>query len=304
MKTPMIRHQHLKILIEDIHSNGNLLTEDYSIRLVNELRYSNLIIPAKRENGTLNFIIYEMDSLKYTPLFTDRDEFDKFFRGDDVQALDNTFELYQNILNTKDIDGFILNPATHNYILDEDLILSIRPAKLNNFTTDAYTQSELKAIFDNIDNMALDDFLNNPANVGNYLGLFEAFSSSQIMTLMLSASNLAPILNDGVICMEQTGPLAFMHVDRIGGEYATIFSSKDKIRHVKTDSKLFKYAQLINLSTLINYVLCEDMDGIILNPDTDNVLIPRGELLRHSMGFEKFCSDSKLCNAIFYLFEI
>ena len=62
MKTPMITHKHLKTVIEDIYLNDNRLTEELLAKLINELRYSNLLIPAKRENETLNFIIYEFDS--------------------------------------------------------------------------------------------------------------------------------------------------------------------------------------------------------------------------------------------------
>ena len=107
MKTPIIKHEHLKTLIEDIYLNDNKLTEDFTVRLINEIRYSNLIIPAKRENNTLNFIIYDIDDLKYTPLFTDRDEFNKFYKSGDIQALDNPFEIYQNIIKTKDNESGI-----------------------------------------------------------------------------------------------------------------------------------------------------------------------------------------------------
>ena len=120
--------------------------------------------------------------------------------------------------------------------------------------------------------------------------------------MMLSAKEL-PAKNK-IISMKDTGPLAFMHTDNVGGNYATVFSSKEKLKLAKTEPKLFRYGQIINISTLLNYILTEDMDGMILNPDTDNVLIPRGELLRNSNGFEKFCNDFKLCEAIFYLFEI
>ena len=304
MKTPMIRHEHLKTLLEDIYLNGNTLTEDFTIRLVNELRYSNLIIPARSENGTLNFIIYDIDDLRYTALFTDRDEFNKFYKSADIRALDNPFEVYQNIVKLKDIDGFILNPASQNYIMEKDLILSITPPKLNSFTTDSYSEGELKEIYDSLSNDYLEEFLNDPANVANYLGLFEAFSKSTLIGLMLSARNLKSQSKNGIISMKETGPLAFMHTDRIGGEYATVFSAKDRLNDAKTDPQLFKYAQIINTSTLVNYVLTEDMDGIILNPESDNVLIPRAELLRNSNGFEKFCNDKRLCDAIFYLFEI
>ncbi len=302
MKTPIIKHEHLKTLIEDIYLNDNKLTEDFTVRLINEIRYSNLIIPAKRENNTLNFIIYDIDDLKYTPLFTDRDEFNKFYKSGDIQALDNPFEIYQNIIKTKDIDGYILNPSSEKYLLEKDFILSVPIPKLNSFTNDPYSKDELKEIYDNMDNKSLEGFIKNPANIGNYHQLFEEFSKSTLLTLMLSSRDLSKMTENGVISMTQ--PLAFMHVDNVGGEYATVYSSKDKLKNVKTDKKLYKYAQIINTSTLVNYVLTEDMDGIILNPDTDNVLIPRGELLRNSLGFERFCNNPCLSNAIFHMFEI
>ena len=55
----MTNHKHLRTVIEDIYSNENQLTEELTARLIHEFRYSNLYIPAKRENDTLNFIIYE-----------------------------------------------------------------------------------------------------------------------------------------------------------------------------------------------------------------------------------------------------
>ena len=45
------------------------------------------------------------------------------------------------------------------------------------------------------------------------------------------------------------------------------------------------------------------MDGIIINPESDNVLIPRSELLKYSLGFEKFANDERLSASIYYMFE-
>ena len=43
----MTNHKHLRVVLEDIYSNYNQLTEELTIRLINEFRYSNLHIPAK-----------------------------------------------------------------------------------------------------------------------------------------------------------------------------------------------------------------------------------------------------------------
>ena len=299
----MTYHKHLRTVIEDIHLNDGKLTEDLNLKLINEFRYSNLYIPAKRDEFSLNFIIYEDGDLRLTPLFTDHDEFRKFFKDmDDIELMQNSFELYQNILKTTDIDGYILNPSSEKYIFEKEFILSIKNIpKTNYYSTNTYTVDELKQLKDSKNN-DLESFIANPRNIGDFEALFEQLSHCDLLTLMVSDVDLSAKAENGVISMMDSGPLAQMYTDRIGGAYATIFSSEDKLKDVKTDK--FKYSQVVNLSMLVNFVLTEDMDGIILNPDSDNVLIPRSWLLKYSLGFEKFSNDEKLFDSIFYMFLI
>ena len=299
----MTNHKHLRSTIEDIYLNNNELNEDLAFRLINEFRYSNLFIPAKRENGTLNFIIYETDGAKLTPLFTDMDEYRKFYRDEDFQVFQNSFELYQNVLKTTEIEGYILNPASEKYLFTKEFILSIKNVPKSNFySNNPFTAEELRDYKDSIDNSPLEAFIENPQNVGYFEGLFEMLSNSAILALMVSGNDLSHLVKDGIISMQSTGPLASMYTDKVGGIYATIFSSQDKIRAVNTDG--FKYCQVINLATLVNFVLSEDMDGIILNPESDNVLIPRATLLKYSLGFEKYANNEKLSTSIFYMFPL
>ena len=299
----MANHKHLRTVIEDIHLNNDELTEELLLRLINEFRYSNLLIPAKRQNDTLNFIIYDDEDGKITPLFTDRDEFRKFYRDDDIQVLENSFELYQNVIRTTDIDGYILNPASEKYLFTDKFILGITNLpKTNFYSSNPYSKEELKNLRDSINNESLEGFIENPSNRGYFEGLFEKLSESTVMALMLSGQDLSQFAEDGIISMQETGPLAQMYIDRIGGEYATVFTSEDKMRAVGGDS--FRYSQIVNVATLVNFVLSEDMDGIVINPESDNVLIPRSELLRYSLGFEKFADDERLSTSIFYMFPI
>lgn len=295
----MTNHKHLRNVIEDIYSNGNILTEELTSKLINEFRYSNLYIPAKRENGTLNFIIYEDDDIKITPLFTDMDEFRKFFRDEDIQALQNSFELYQNILKTTDIQGYILNPSSEKYVFRKEFILAISNIpKTNFFTTNPYTEEELLALKKSINNERLENFIENRMNIGDFEGLFEHMANSRLLALMLSDLNL----ENEMISLKETGPIASMYTDRVGGVYATLFTSEEKMNAVNTGKN--KYSQLINLATMVNFILTEDMDGLIINPESDNVLIPRGKLLRYSLGFEKYANDERLSEAMFYIFPI
>lgn len=296
----MTSHKHLRNVVEDIYSNGNVLSEDLTFRLINEFRYSNLFIPAKRENNTLNFIIYEDEESKITPLFTDLDEFNKFYKSsDDIQVLQNSFELYQNILKTTDIEGYILNPASEKYLFKKEFILAITNIpKTNFFTNNPYTPEELIDLKASIDNTALEDFISNPNNIGDYEGLFERMAGSRLLALMLSDYEL----KGDIISLKDIGPVASMHMDNVGGSYATVFTSDEKME--KIASSRHRYSQIVNLATLVNFLLSEDMDGLIINPQTDNVLIPRAVLLKYSLGFERYANDERLFESIFYIFEI
>ncbi|WP_458404018.1 SseB family protein [Methanobrevibacter sp.] len=297
----MNTHKHLRLVIEDIYANGNQITEELLSRLINEFRYSNLYIPAKRENGTLNFIIYEEDSSKYTPLFTDLDEFHKFYADSDVEVFENSFELYQNVLKTSDIDGYILNPSCEKYLFKRDFILGIKNIPKTSFhSADPYTQDELTEIRASIDNEKLESFMSDHSNIGNWEDLFENLASSRLLGLMTSNLDLSAYADNGIISQKSTGPLASMYIDRVGGMYETVFSSDEKISEVNTDD--YKYCQIINLATLINFILAEDMDGLILNPESDSVLIPRTVLLKYSLGFERFANDERSCESIYYIF--
>lgn len=299
----MTNHKHLRVVIEDIYSNNNELTKELNLRLIHEFRYSNLYIPAKREDFTLNFIIYEEDGLRLTPLFTDPDEFGKFFEDtEDIELMQNSFELYQNILKTSNIEGYILNPSCEAYVFDKEFILSIKnPPKTNFYSTNTYSIEELKNLKDT-KNETLENFIANPSNIGDFEALFEVMSSSTLLTLMVSDVDLAPKAKGGVISMMDSGPLAQMYTDNLGGTYATIFSSEEKLKAVETSK--FKYSQVVNLAMLVNFVLSEDLDGIILNHQSDDILIPRTTLLRYSLGFEKFANDEKLSASIYYMFLI
>ncbi|MBQ2665581.1 SseB family protein [Methanobrevibacter sp.] len=299
----MANHKHLRVVLEDIFLNNNELTQDLKSRLVNEFRYSNLFIPAKRDEFTLNFIIYEDEGMRLTPLFTDKNEFDKFFAdADDIELMENSFELYRNILLTSDLDGYIINPATEKYVFDRNFVLDIKNVpKTNFYTTDTYSKEEIGEMRHS-GNPNLEDFIGNPNNIGDFEALFEEMSKSTLLAMMVSDVDLSPKSENGIVSLMDIGPMAQMYTDRVGGVYACIFSSEDKMRLV--GSSKFRYSQVINLAMLVNFVLSEDMDGIVLNPESDNVLIPRSTLLRYSLGFERYANDEKLSNSIYYMFPL
>lgn len=295
----MIRHEHLKTAVEDYCMNGG---KEILLRLANEFRYSSLYIASKRHDGKLVFDIYERDGVRLTALFTDLDEVAEFYDPGEVEVFSNSFELYRNLLKTSEIDGYILNPASLNYLLEKEFVLSIsNMPKTAYVTSNPYSGEELKAMLE-CENTNLNDFIEKRHYLGNYEGLFERLSESVVLALMISDSDLSGLFENGILNMQLTGPLSSMYADTVGGRYAAIFSSKEKLLKVATSK--FRYAQVINLSMLVNFVLSQDMDGIILNPSSDDILIARPVLLRYSLGFERYADDERLSDSMYYIFEI
>lgn len=64
----MTAHRHLRTTLGDYIASS---TKDLLVRLANELRYSNLLIPSRTVEGKLSFDIYEEDGMSLTPLFTE-----------------------------------------------------------------------------------------------------------------------------------------------------------------------------------------------------------------------------------------
>jgi hypothetical protein len=122
---------------------------------------------------------------------------------------------------------------------------------------DGYTASELKSLRDSIDNGHLEEFIKNSSNIGRYEELFSEISDSTLLTLMVSRDDLDFMAEDGVISMVETDPKGFLYLDELGGKYATVYTSEDKIANVTTD--LNKYSQLVNFSQLTNFILNDDL---------------------------------------------
>ena len=55
---------------------------------------------------------------------------------------------------------------------------------------------------------------------------------------------------------------------------------------------------------MTNFILNDDMDGIIINPNSEHVLLTRDVLLEYSSLLEETCNDTRLNTAIFHMFLI
>ena len=302
MYKPFIRHDNLRKTIEELLSHSYENTpDDVFERFINELKHSYLIIAADMSADGFDFQGFEDEGKDYGVLFTDMDEFRKTFSDDESGSQPFVFEVYKSMVEENFIDGFVINPGTESFLMKKDLFSYVSDLpKFDYNADDSYSTEELIKIRDNIDNSSLERFISDPSNIGRYEELFERISNSVLLTLMVSREDLSGSAVDGVIKIDDPENPSSLYKDEIGGKYATAYTSQKKMENVETGMN--NYYQIINFSFMTNFVLNEDMDGIIINPGLENIILTRDVLLQYSSLLEKTCDDSRLNSGIFHLF--
>ena len=303
MNEQYIRHDNLVRLIRKFREMGEDTPDEDFIRIFQELKYSWLLTPAKVSGDVANPMFMDTPMGKYGALFTDIDEFRKEFPDFETGFKAFPFPAYLDYLNRSDMKGFIINFRSDGFLFTgewEDLLGEMPEIEYS--TDGAYTSDELKRLRDSVDNENLEEFIANPQNIGKYEELFEIMSDSTLLTFIVSDEDLSHYAEDGVIPTRENGYLGNHYMEGLGGKYGTIYTSEDKISRV--DLAKNKYSQIVNLSQMMYSVLTDDMDGIIINPGEENVILTREVLLDFSDVIEKTCNDSRLNSAINYMFEM
>lgn len=304
MNKPFIKHENLRKALEDFEifddlEHGNVSFE----RVENELRHSCLIIAADITEDGLSYRVFEDGDGQYGLLFTDMDEFRKTFSDDDCESHSFDLWMYRMMIELEFLDGFILNPESEAVILKGELLMDLDDLPKHDYDQkESLEGSGLKRLRDSIDNGKLERFITDPSNVARYEELIGCMSDSTMLTMLLCDENLDGFADGGVIDLNKTGPVTRLYVDRLGGSYATIYTSEDKM--VNVDGGQNRYSQIVNVSMMADYILMEDMDGIIINPGCDDVLLTREVILEYWPLLRDTCNDSRLNGAIFHMFPM
>lgn len=301
MRESTIRHEHLRNILEEIMTLAEETPDETFERLIEEIKHSRLIIAGDIMGDEIGLVTLKTPIGEFGMLFTDMDEFRKVFPDFNIGANEHFFKIYRGFIDKSSLAGFVINFESEGFMLPREFITSMGDIPQISFTTeDSYTSEELKMLRDSVDNSSLEEFIEDPQNIGRYEELFERISDSTLFTLMVSRDDLKDYAEDGVISMVETGPLGFLYLDRVGGKYATVYTSEEKIANVSTP--LNKYSQLVNISNMTNFLLCDDLDGMIINPGAENIVLTREVLLEYSGLLDATCNDSRLNSAIMHMF--
>ena len=296
-----ITHENLKRVIEEIYGHEDNPDAESLSKLIAELVHSTLILAASFTEDNFSLTAFSYEGGDYAVLFTDMDEFRKAFPKGETGSLTLNFRGCVRMVEKGMIEGFIINPESASFLFGKALIEDISRLPEDEFSLEkAYSASEVRSLEKSLDNTDLEEFIENPDNVGRYWELFEKISHSLPLALRLCDEDMSESEDDGMIDMSKTGPIGYLHSDEIGGSYATLFTSEEKMAGITSDKN--RYVQIVSFYQMVHHVLCDDRDGIIINPGCENILLTRDVLLEWIFDIQDLCYDERLNSLIFYMF--
>ena len=287
-----ITNNYLKKSIDEISnfiSNNTDTPEDLMSDFILELKVSRLILPVQIEGDTINFPNVEADELNLLPLFSDEDELLKFSR--DFEMIPNEFSFYQKLVSDLGFDGIVINCDNEGFVIDSQLIgdvEKIRDASGNS----GFSQEKLKDIAFNLKNDELADFIRDDGNFRNYDDLKNLLYGSVLLCPISAEEGFGEVVE-----RSDYGGFVLLTYKSGREDYGILFTDFDTIKESKSE-----YFQIANLHELFRFILTNDMDGVIVNPDTDRYYIPRNIIL--DMFSNDKLIDNDLASAFDYAFKI
>lgn len=297
-------------LVKAIEELENLKDDKDSTGIVTdfvfELKVSNLFIPGVDDGEELVYetLVSEEDGRVFLPLFTSQDEFVKHY-GDDseYEPIDNEFEIYAGIADGEGIDAIIIDVESLCFEVPKP-VLEFAEADFSISYDDIDTRSleEIRNVYDNVSNADIIGFISDESNADDYEGIMVELSNADMINLVASQDALDEFAKDGAIKADDVGGFSLCTVEDGDSRYAIMFTDKESALKAVQDDGLHYYAQLTRVSELFEFVLRNDMDGVIINPFGEEFTIPRSELLSQASGIELIVEDASFRNCLEYAF--
>lgn len=294
--------EHLNLYLEKEEA-----TDDLLISFLCELYVSNLIVPAIVEDEKFIFENITLDDDKsYLPLFTDIAQYARHeVEANNSMPLVHDFEIYDEIIKKSNLDGILINMDSDCIKIPKDIIADLiaKDAVRYDEDTEPYTVDEIMEIYDNISNDDLVEFLKSEEITSDEL--FAHLSKSCLLNVVFSDDPLDEYLKDGVIMADDVDGFDLCTVQEEGINFAAVFTSKESVQKaLNKDADITYYGQVTILSELFDFVLENDMDGVIIDPNSTNFIIKREELHPQATGVDLIVEDSRIRDSLQYAFEL
>ena len=252
-----VTHNHLKRLLGDNPDFDDLC-------YMMELYYSSLIVPTFEAEGRTAFYLF---SQELVPVFTDLEEYNRTYGGDrklTPKVCDFDYILSANV-------DLIVNPDSDSHIIETDLLQYKRETPYYEYDSVyvGYSCRELELVARKTKNRNLKEFIRNPRAVYDY----EAFFTKLRRSTLLIGSFLPDATGDVV---DLTDSIAAIEIGRDG--FLEFYTSMD-------EAKSQSYVQVANIAEFMEYIIRNDLEGFVINPESDSVRVTREMIL---LNFEEF----------------
>ena len=290
-----VRNNHLLDIIHQIYnSEGDYIDEDLIDLLCGELKVSTLISPAC---GAGLLRMPASDDSSVLPVFTSLNECNVEFEGDQFGFVSWNFRIFENLIDDfDDIEGIVVNPHVDNFFISWDIIDRVLDMLPNEFEVGdlkrVFTNEELHEIFES-ENPELDSYLDNFD--GDYKGLFEELSKVNLYVFIATKENILNRVKDGIIDPLDVKSHGIFTANYQGLEANYLFSGSKYMRAVQRFHEKegwYIFALPTNLTLMADYILDLDLDFLFLNPNDQEIVIPREVLSQNIDLIYKKCSEN------------
>ena len=270
-----ITHEHLKKQFNCIETE-----EDLEL-LFKEIEFSTLLLPTNVENDILAFPTIDFDGEILIPVFTDVYEYEKVDFIENFTLIPNPFDFYLNLFDDG-VDGIIIDVEGIKLPIPSEFKDAVEPDQIFNQDMHFHTIDEVRQVRSQVNNSELEEFLQDESNFWDIEKLLNILTGSDVFAVGLSREDLSTDSNEDIIHIDE--PLAKATSRNTSQSYALIYSSENEIK--PKNNPLYAYSQLINFPFFARQVLLDDLDGIILNENSQNITIPREFLFDYIESFE------------------
>lgn len=276
-----VTNKYLKSSISEIsnfYKNNTKPPEDMYLNLLMELKVSELLIPVVFDGEKLSFPNIEVDDgTSLIPLFTSNDELKKY--SDEFESFPNEIAYYIKMVNDFGFDGILIDAGSDEFCID-NVVLNKIPLTRKVESDNAFDGAKLRDIALSEKNEKLKRFISKDSNFNKFDKLSKILLDSVLLNVVVSEKDLSEFVHDGVIDRNEADTFTLFTKNSGRDHYGTVYTDTDAIVSFHEDLEFFYYVQVTNKYSVFHFLLSNDLDGIIINPGTDDYYVPRQVILR------------------------
>ena len=276
-----VTNKYLKSSISEIsnfYKNNTKPPEDMYLNLLMELKVSELLIPVVFDGEKLSFPNIEVDDgTSLIPLFTSNDELKKY--SDEFESFPNEIAYYIKMVNDFGFDGILIDVGSDEFCID-NVVLNKIPLTRKVESDNAFDGIKLRDIALSEKNEKLKRFISKDSNFNKFDKLSKILLDSVLLNVVVSEKDLSEFSHDGVIDRNEADTFTLFTKNSGRDHYGTVYTDTDAIVSFHEDLEFFYYVQVTNKYSVFHFLLSNDLDGIIINPGTDDYYVPRQVILR------------------------